>query len=98
MSRRTRRRHERQLRRHRRAAVPASSCTMNPYLPWAVLGASTMIIRSKTTMRVLCKSHKFTVHKTTKGATWVYITDRNAEKTRRVSGKHVHRDVRMCRE
>ncbi|MGC0405303.1 uncharacterized protein YgiM (DUF1202 family) [Streptomyces sp. SAI-126] len=81
--------------------LPASSCTSNPYLPWAVHGTSAVTIRSKATtastaVGILYKSHRFTVHKTTKGAKWVYITDKTTKVTGWVSGKYVYRDVRMC--
>lgn len=82
-------------------AVPASSYTTHPYLPWAVHGTTAVTIRSKATTKstavgILYKSHKFTVHKTTAGAKWVYITDKNTKKTGWVSGQYVYRDVRMC--
>ncbi|WP_052347094.1 SH3 domain-containing protein [Streptomyces prunicolor] len=82
-------------------AMPASSCTTNPYLPWAVHGTTAVTIRSKATttstaVGILYKSHRFTVHKTTSGAKWVYITDKNTKKTGWVSGRYVYRDVRMC--
>lgn len=82
-------------------AVPASSCTANPYLPWAVHGTNAVTIRSKATthstaLGVLYKSHKFTVHSWTKGAKWVNITDKNTGVRGWVSGTYVYRDVRMC--
>ncbi|MFJ6898167.1 SH3 domain-containing protein [Streptomyces hokutonensis] len=82
-------------------AVPASSCTGNPYLPWAVHGTTAVTIRSKATtastaLGILYKSHKFTVHTTTKGATWVYLTDKTTKVTGWASGTYVYRDVRMC--
>ncbi|MDW4906753.1 SH3 domain-containing protein [Streptomyces sp. ADMS] len=82
-------------------AVPASSCTSKPYLPWAVHGTNAVTIRKKATTKstavgILYKSHKFTVHKTTKGAKWVYITDKTTGVKGWVSGTYVYRDVRMC--
>jgi uncharacterized protein YgiM (DUF1202 family) len=82
-------------------AVPASSCTSHPYLPWAVHGTNAVTIRSKpsvksTAVGILYKSHRFTVHKTTKGAKWVYITDKTTGVKGWVSGTYVYRDVRMC--
>ncbi|MEU0942512.1 SH3 domain-containing protein [Streptomyces canus] len=83
---------------------PAStsySCPNKPPLPYKVHGTNAVTIRSKATTKstavgILYKSHKFTVHKTTKGATWLYITDKNTTKKGWVSGKYVYRDVRMC--
>ncbi len=85
-------------------AVPASTswhCHNKPPLPYKVHGTNAVTIRSKPTTKstaigILYRSHKFTVHKTTKGATWVYITDKNTKKKGWVSGKYVYRDVRMC--
>ncbi|MCQ9179117.1 SH3 domain-containing protein [Streptomyces sp. IBSBF 2953] len=77
-------------------AMPASSCTTNPYLPWAVHGTSAVTIRSKATTKSTAVGVLYKSHKTTKGATWVYITDKNTKKTGWVSGKYVYRDVRMC--
>ncbi|MGW0881403.1 SH3 domain-containing protein [Streptomyces sp. NPDC002671] len=82
-------------------AVPADWCHSHPYLPWAVHGTSAVTIRSKATtnstaLGVLYKSHKFTVHMTTKGASWVYITDNNTHVSGWVSGSYVYRDVRIC--
>ncbi|MGW0868296.1 SH3 domain-containing protein [Streptomyces sp. NPDC002611] len=85
-------------------ATPAStswSCPDKPPLPYKVHGTNAVTIRSKATTNstavgVLYKSHKFTVHKTTKGAKWLYITDKNTGKKGWVSGKYVYRDVRMC--
>ncbi|MFJ1733145.1 SH3 domain-containing protein [Streptomyces sp. NPDC088254] len=82
-------------------AVPAStswSCHNAPPLPYKV-HASAVTIRSKasaksTAVGVLYKSHKFTVHKKTKG--WLYITDRTTGKKGWVSSRYVYRDVRMC--
>ncbi|WP_405749026.1 SH3 domain-containing protein [Streptomyces sp. NBC_01411] len=76
------------------------SCPDKPTLPYT-LHANAVTIRSKATTKstavgVLYKSHKFTVHKTTKGGACVYITDKNTKKTGWVSGKYVYRDVRMC--
>ncbi|MEU9167889.1 SH3 domain-containing protein [Streptomyces sp. NPDC048420] len=83
--------------------APAStsySCPGKP-LPYKVHGTNAVTIRSKATTKstavgILYKSHKFTVHKTTKGRTWLYITDKNTKKKGWVSGKYVYRDVRMC--
>ncbi|MDX3020143.1 SH3 domain-containing protein [Streptomyces acidiscabies] len=82
-------------------AVPASSCTSAPYLPWAVHGTTAVTIRSKATTKstavgILYASHTFTAHTTTKGAAWVYITDRTTKVTGWVSGTYVYRDIRMC--
>ncbi|WP_435865152.1 SH3 domain-containing protein [Streptomyces spectabilis] len=69
-----------------------------PPLPYKVQ-TSAGTIRSKAPTKsmavgILCKSHKFTVHKKTKG--WLYITDRTTGEKCWVSGKYVYRDVRMC--
>ncbi|MFJ9900740.1 SH3 domain-containing protein [Streptomyces sp. NPDC091280] len=82
-------------------ALPAVSCSSNPYLPWAVHGTSAVTIRAKATtastaVGILYKKHRFTVHKTTKGATWVYITDKTTKVTGWASGTYVYRDVRTC--
>ncbi|MEU6231396.1 SH3 domain-containing protein, partial [Streptomyces sp. NPDC047042] len=82
-------------------AAPASSCTSNPYLPWAVHGTHAVTIRSTATTAstaagILYPSHRFTVHKTTKGAKWVYVTDKTTRVKGWASGRYVYRDVRMC--
>ncbi|MFD8609391.1 SH3 domain-containing protein [Streptomyces sp. NPDC059631] len=80
--------------------VPADWCH-HPYLTWAGYGTSAATIRSKpttnsTALSVLYKSYKLTVHKATKDASWVYITDDNTHVSGWVSGSHVYRDVRIC--
>ncbi|NUQ96235.1 MAG: SH3 domain-containing protein [Streptomyces sp.] len=83
------------------AAAPTGTvwpCPDKPPLPYTV-HASAVTIRSKATTHstavgVLYKSHRFTVHKKTKG--WVYITDRTTGKKGWVSTRYVYRDVRMC--
>ncbi|MEV6512973.1 SH3 domain-containing protein [Streptomyces sp. NPDC051642] len=79
-------------------AVPASSCSSQPPLPYKV-HASAVTIRSKasatsTALGVLYKSHKFTVHK--KSGNWLSITDKTTGVKGWVSAKYVYRDTRMC--
>ncbi|MFF8481965.1 SH3 domain-containing protein [Streptomyces antibioticus] len=80
------------------SAMPASSCSSQPPLPYTV-HTKAVTIRSKATTKstalgVLYKSHKFTVHK--KSGNWLYITDKTTGVKGWVSGTYVYRDVRMC--
>ncbi|MFJ9033649.1 SH3 domain-containing protein [Streptomyces sp. NPDC102274] len=66
--------------------------------PW-VIGTQAVTIHSKATTKstslgILYKGHKFTVHKTS--GNWHYITDRTTGVKGWVSGTYVYRDVRMC--
>ncbi|MER5346788.1 SH3 domain-containing protein [Streptomyces mirabilis] len=80
------------------SAVPASSCSSLPPLPYEV-HAKAVTIRSKassksTALGVLYKSHKFSVTK--KSGNWLYITDKTTGVKGWVSSTYVYRDVRMC--
>ncbi len=76
----------------------ASSCHNLPPLPYEV-HAEAVTIRSKasaksTSLGILYRSHKFTVHKTS--GNWLYTTDKTTGVKGWVSGTYVYRDVRMC--
>ncbi|MEU3934499.1 SH3 domain-containing protein [Streptomyces sp. NPDC029044] len=80
------------------SALPASSCSSLPPLPYEV-HTKAVTIRSKassksTALGVLYKSHKFSVSK--KSGNWLYITDKTTGVKGWVSGTYVYRDVRMC--
>ncbi|MFD8590784.1 SH3 domain-containing protein [Streptomyces sp. NPDC059637] len=79
-------------------ATGASGCHNLPPLPYKV-HAKAVTIRSKasaksTSLGILYRGHKFTVHKTR--GNWHYITDTTTGVKGWVSGTYVYRDVRMC--
>ncbi|MEE1797376.1 SH3 domain-containing protein [Streptomyces sp. JV176] len=66
--------------------------------PW-VIGTKAVTIRSKasaasTSVGILYRGHKFTVHKTS--GNWHYITDTTTGVKGWVSGTYVYRSVHMC--
>ncbi|MFI7094806.1 SH3 domain-containing protein [Streptomyces lydicus] len=85
------------------AAAPATfaaSASCDKSGPYKV-HASAVTIRSKpssksTAVGILYKSHKFTVHKTTKTGSWVYITDKKTGVKGWVSGVYVYPTVYTC--
>ncbi|MFI0711313.1 SH3 domain-containing protein [Streptomyces inhibens] len=85
------------------AAAPATfaaSASCDKVGPYKV-HASAVTIRSKassksTAVGILYKSHKFTVHKTTKSGSWVYITDKKTGVKGWVSGVYVYPTVYTC--
>ncbi|KPC62639.1 SH3 domain-containing protein [Streptomyces chattanoogensis] len=80
------------------AAVAYGECDkIGPY----EVHTSAVTIRSKassksTALGVLYKGHKFSVHKTTKDGSWVYITDKKTGVTGWVSGTYVYPTVYTC--
>ncbi|MEU6964296.1 SH3 domain-containing protein [Streptomyces chrestomyceticus] len=86
------------------AAAPATvtaSSACNKTGPYKIHDASAVTIRSKATtnstaLGTLYTSHKFTVHKTIKTGSWVYITDKNTGVTGWVSGTYVYPTVYTC--
>ncbi|WP_367435125.1 SH3 domain-containing protein [Streptomyces celluloflavus] len=80
------------------ATAAAASCNkVGPY----TVHTSAVTIRSKATVNstalgILYKSHKFTVHSTTKYGEWVSITDTTTGVKGWVSGIYVHPTVNTC--
>jgi uncharacterized protein YgiM (DUF1202 family) len=79
------------------SSVPATGPCDQPG-PW-VIGTKAVTIRSKasatsTSVGILYRGHKFTVHKTS--GNWHYVTDRTTGVKGWVSGTYVYRDVPMC--
>ncbi|MFJ6752196.1 SH3 domain-containing protein [Streptomyces sp. NPDC091266] len=89
------------------AETPAPSDTPNIApcdrpAPW-VIGAKAVTIRAtassnSSAIGTLYLGHKFTVHKTTKNASWVSITDKTTGVTGWVSDTYVYRDAYTCRD
>ncbi|MFJ6752197.1 SH3 domain-containing protein [Streptomyces sp. NPDC091266] len=82
-------------------ATVAASTSCHKTDPYKVNGTSAVTIRSKassksTAVGVLYKSHKFTVHKTTKTGSWVNITDKKTGVKGWVSGTYVFPTVYTC--
>ncbi|MFJ8676306.1 SH3 domain-containing protein [Streptomyces sp. NPDC093589] len=82
-------------------ATVAASASCHKADPYKIHHASAVTIRSKKSSKsaalgVLYKSHKFTVHKTTKYGEWVYITDKKTGVKGWVSGTYVYPTVYTC--
>ncbi|MFF9785712.1 SH3 domain-containing protein [Streptomyces nigrescens] len=80
------------------ASAKAGPCDrVGPYK----VHANSVTIRSKPTTKstalgVLYKSHKFTVHSTTKTGSWVNVTDKKTHVRGWVSGQYVYPTVYTC--